>query len=333
MRRRRPHGLVAVAFVALLVLAAAAGVAACSSSGGGGGQKSQTPEQRFAAILGHQPSGLAATIAQRGTLVVGEDPEFAPQSSVDSTGVWSGFDVDVARAVGAVLGLQVEFRQLDWARVPAALAADRYDVAISSMATDPAPVRGLAFAAPYAYMTAQVVVRQGDSAVTTLGELRGKTIGVGASTTFQQFLEAAGGINVELYSSDADALPDLANGSTWRRHDGRLDGRHPTAGGRPDRAAGAGFFYQPQAFATRRGEADFVKVLDGALKTMRRNGTLAALSRKWYHGLDVERAAGRGRAPFQQGAGHAEGRDVPAAVAGCPELRAAPGCVRAVPFV
>jgi ABC-type amino acid transport substrate-binding protein len=52
-------------------------------------------------------------------------------------------------------------------------------------------------------------------------------------------------------------------------------------------ATGAGFFYQPQAFAARRGEADFVAVLDGALKTMRRNGTLSALSRKWYHGLDV----------------------------------------------
>jgi ABC-type amino acid transport substrate-binding protein len=56
----------------------------------------------------------------------------------------------------------------------------------------------------------------------------------------------------------------------------------------------AGFFYQPQAFATRRGEADFVTVLDGALKTLRRNGTLAVLSKKWYHGLDVSARPGPG---------------------------------------
>ena len=110
-----------------------------------------------------------------------------------------------------MLGLKVEFRQLDWARVPAALAADRYDVAISSMATDPRPPGRLAFTVPYAYTTAQVAVRQGDSAITTLGQLRGKTIGVSAATTFQQFLEAAGGVNVALYSSDADALPDVGN--------------------------------------------------------------------------------------------------------------------------
>jgi cystine transport system substrate-binding protein len=267
----------------VVTLALAVGVAACSSSG----QTSQTPGEHFAAVLGHQPSGLARTVAERGTLVVGEDPQFAPQSSVDSTGAWSGFDADVAHELGAVLGLKVEFRQLDWARVPAALAADRYDVAISSMATDPAPTGRLAFAAPYAYTTAQVVVRQGDAAITTLGALRGKTIGASASTTFQQFLEAAGGVSVALYPSDADALPDVANGSLAGAMTADTTAATEQAAGAQIAAAGAGFYYQPQAFATRPGEADFVAVLDSALKAMRRNGALNASSRKWYHGLDV----------------------------------------------
>ena len=286
MDRDRPQRVAVLALGALLALAAAAALTGCSSSGGGG-QPVQTPTQRFAAILGHQPTGLAATVARRGTLVVGEDPEFAPQSSVDSTGAWSGFDVDVARKVGAVLGLKVEFRQLDWARVPAALAADRYDVAISSMATDPRPSGRLAFAAPYAYMTAQVAVRQGNAAITTLGELRGKTIGVSASTTFQQFLEAAGGVNVALYPSDADALPDVGNASLAGALTAATTAATEQASGAQIAATGAGFFYQPQAFATRRGAADFVAVLNSAVKTMRQNGSLAALSRTWYHGLDV----------------------------------------------
>jgi cystine transport system substrate-binding protein len=285
MRRRLLQRVAVLAFAAVLALAVAVGVAACSGSGGG--QAAQTPVERFAAILGHQPTGLAATVAKRGTLIVGEDPEFAPQSSVDSTGVWSGFDVDVAREVGAVLGVKVEFRQLDWARVPAALAADRYDVAISSIATDPRPSGELALTAPYAYTTAQVVVRQGEAGITTLGELRGKTIGASAATTFQQFLEAAGGVGVALYPSDADALPDVGNGSLAGAMTADTTAVAEQAAGAQVAAAGAGFFFQPQAFATRPGEADFVAVLDGALKTMRQNGALTALSRKWYHGLDV----------------------------------------------
>jgi ABC-type amino acid transport substrate-binding protein len=292
----------AFAVAAALALAAAVvltvGAAACG--GGGGGQSSQTATERFAAILGHQPSGLAATVARRGTLVVGEDPEFAPQSSVDSTGAWSGFDVDVARRVAAVLGLKVEFRQLDWARVPAALAADRYDVAISSIATDPAPEGKLALTAPYAYTTAQVAVPQGAAPISTLGELKGKTIGASASTTFQQFLEAAGGVGVALYQSDADALPDVANGTLAGAMTADTTAATERAAGAQIAATGAGFFYQPQAFATRQGEADFVAALNSAVKTMRTDGTLGALSRKWYHGLDVSARPGAGVPDFSK---------------------------------
>ena len=278
-----------VALGLLGVLAAAIGVSACSSGGGGqASPSSQTATQRFAAILGHQPTGLARTIAERGTLLVGEDPEFAPQSSVDGTGSWSGFDVDVARAVAAQLGLKVEFLELDWARVPAALAADRYDVAISSMATDPAPAGSLAFAAPYSYMTAQVVVRQGASPITTLAGLRGKTIGASASTTFQQFLEATGGVGVALYQSDADALPDIENGSlSGAMTADTTAATERAAGAQISPTGGSGFYYQPQAFAVRPGETDFVAVLNGALKAMRADGSLRAASRRWYQGLDV----------------------------------------------
>jgi ABC-type amino acid transport substrate-binding protein len=298
MGTRGPRRGAAIALAAVLAVAVATCVAACSS--GGSGQTSRTPVQRFAGILGHGPSGLARTVARRGTLIVGEDPEFAPQSSVDSTGAWSGFDVDVARKLGAVLGLKVEFRQLDWARVPAALAGDRYDVAISSMATDPAPSGELAFAAPYAYTIAQVAVRQGSSPITTLAELRGKTIGTSASTTFQQFLEAAGGVSVALYSSDADAVPDVGNGSVSGAMTADTTAATERAAGAQIAAVGPGFFYQPQAFAVRPGETDLVAVLDGALETMRRNGTLTSLSRKWYDGLDVSARPAAGVPEFSK---------------------------------
>ena len=303
MGLRRSGHLVTLAGLSAIALVAglAFGASACGGSGSGSsGQSSQTPAARFAAILGHQPTGLAATVAQRGTLLVGEDPEFAPQSSLDDTGAWSGFDIDVAREVGAVLGLKVEFVKLDWARVPAALAAGRYDVAVSSMATDPRPSSKLAFAAPYAWAVAQIAVRQGGAAITTLGQLKGATIGVGAATTFQRFLEAAGGINVSLYASDADALPDVANGTLTGAMTAATTAATESAAGAQIAASGPGFFYQPQAFAARPGEADFVALLDSAVKTMHRNGTLRALSRKWYHGLDVSAPPAAGVPSFSK---------------------------------
>ena len=287
MAPRRPRCVAALALATIFVALAAAGLAACGHKGS---QAAQTPAQRFAAILGHQPTGLAATIAARGTLVVGEDAEFAPQSTIDSAGAWSGFDVDVAREVGAVLGLKVEIRKLDWARVPVALAAGRYDVAISSMTTDPTPSRKLAFAAPYAYSIAQVAVPAGATTIASLAELSGKTIGASASTTFQRFLEAASGVGVSLYGDDGDALTDVSAGSLAGAMVADTTIKSEQAAGAHIAVSSAGFYYQPQAFAVRQGESDLVAVLSGAVKTMRANGSLTALSRKWYDGLDVSAA-------------------------------------------
>jgi cystine transport system substrate-binding protein len=273
-----------------LTLAAAAVLLGAGLAGCGGHVRAaaaQTPSQRFAQLLGHRPTGIAATIAARGILVVGEDAEFAPQSSVDSTGAWSGFDVDVAQQVATLLDVNVEIRELDWARVPAALKGARYDVAISPIATDPAPAKGLAFTAPYAYSTAQIVVRAGSAPITTLAGLSGKAVGASAATTYQRFLEAASGVQVELYTTDADAVADVGDGSLAGAMTADTTAATMRAGGAAITAAGPGFFCQPQAFAVEPGQSDLISLLDSAISSMRASGELARLSRRWYHGLDV----------------------------------------------
>jgi len=280
-RRSARLGLV----TAVVALAVAATVAGCG--GHPAPQTTKTATQRFTAILGHAPTGTAAGVATRGTLVVGEDAQFAPQSSVDSTGAWTGFDVDVARAIATTLGLKVEFQQLDWARLPSALAAGHYDVAISSIAADPRPSSQLALSVPYAYTTAQIVVPTGDAPLATLSALQGKTIGVTASTTFQQFLEAATGVGVAVYATDADALSDVGDGTVAGAMVADTTAVSETAGGAGVTAAGTGFFFQPLACATLRGQTDLVAVLNRALLGLRRDGTLRRLSQHWYHGLDV----------------------------------------------
>ncbi len=274
----------AVTLVAVVAALLVVGLAGC---GGHVKAAAQTPAQRFTQILGHRPTGLAATIAARGVLVVGEDPEFAPQSSVGATGAWSGFDVDVAQQVATLLDVDVEIRELDWARVPAALKGAKYDVAISSIATDPAPASGLAFTAPYTYSAAQVLVRTGSTPITTLAGLSGKAVGASAATTYQRFLEAATGVQVQLYTTDADAVADVGNGSLAGAMTADTTAATMRAGGVAVTVAGAGFYYQPEAFAVQPGQADLIALLDSAIRSMRASGELTLLSRRWYHGLDV----------------------------------------------
>ena len=48
------------------------------------------------------------------TLVVGLDDAFAPMGFRDEQGNLVGFDIDLATAVADELGMQVEFKPIDW---------------------------------------------------------------------------------------------------------------------------------------------------------------------------------------------------------------------------
>ncbi len=52
-------------------------------------------------------------IKNKGTLIVGIT-DFAPMDYKDDAGEWIGFDADLAKAVAADLGVEVEFIEIDW---------------------------------------------------------------------------------------------------------------------------------------------------------------------------------------------------------------------------
>lgn len=48
------------------------------------------------------------------TIVVGLDDTFAPMGFRDESGELIGFDIDLANKVGEELGVNVEFKPIDW---------------------------------------------------------------------------------------------------------------------------------------------------------------------------------------------------------------------------
>ena len=105
MRKGKTYILVAVLLIAVIALAGI--VAACGSSSSSTSSSASasaaaaTPMDIATKILGHAPTGLAATIVNRGSVIVANDANYPPQSSVDqATGKLVGFDVDVANKMG-----------------------------------------------------------------------------------------------------------------------------------------------------------------------------------------------------------------------------------------
>jgi polar amino acid transport system substrate-binding protein len=259
-----------------------------------------TPTPSFTKILGHAPTGEAATIASRGQMVVVDDSDYPPQSSIDKSGKLVGFDVDVAHEAGVILGIPVKIVNAQWDSIPTGLNVDRFDVSIGSMTITKDRQKVLSFSAPYYFTQAQTIVKQGAPTLTTLKAMKGKAIGVGTQTTYFYYLTAAKGINVKSYDTDADTFPDLKNGRLNGVMTADLTAAQAISSGEPFQFSGTPYYYEPLAFATKKGETDWQTLLSYAVTTMHQNGSLSTMAKKWYHGFDPTQTPKAGIPTFDQ---------------------------------
>jgi len=152
---------------------------------------------------GAQADNLLDDIKQRGYILVSTDPNYEPQSFLNTeatrpsdtkcpsdaltTTEMQGFDVDVAKAIGDSLGVETCFATPSWDAITAGNWADKWDVSVGSMTITTARQQILDFSVPYYYTPAVIAVRA-DSGITDLAGLEGQALCVGAATTYDQWL-------------------------------------------------------------------------------------------------------------------------------------------------
>lgn len=130
---------------------------------------------------------LLADIKARGVLRVSTDPNYAPQSFLNESGEYEGFDIDVAREIGKRLGVEVEFVAPDWDAITAGSWGDRWDLSVGSMTITNDRAQVLNFTEGYYFTPAQFAAREG-SGIETVDDIAGKAVCVGVATTYETFL-------------------------------------------------------------------------------------------------------------------------------------------------
>jgi polar amino acid transport system substrate-binding protein len=150
-----------------------------------------------------EPQDVLESIKQRGYILVSTDPNYEPQSFLNTSGTrlsdtkcpsdalttaeMQGFDVDVAKAIGEALAVETCFATPSWDAITAGNWADRWDVSVGSMTITTARQQILDFSVPYYYTPAVIAVRA-DSGITDLAGLEGQALCAGAATTYEQWL-------------------------------------------------------------------------------------------------------------------------------------------------
>ena len=144
-----------IAAIALLTLGAV--LAGCSK------QESAAPAAA--------PAPVAIT-----KIVVGLDDNFPPMGFRDEKNELVGFDIDMAREAAKRLGLEVEFKPIDWSAKEAELSGKRVDALWNGLTITEERKKNIAFTAPY-MENHQIIVVPAGSSIKAKTDLAGKVVG------------------------------------------------------------------------------------------------------------------------------------------------------------
>jgi polar amino acid transport system substrate-binding protein len=168
-------------------LAAAAlaglGVAGC---GGGGKKSSSTTTPGGAGVKkdAKVAAEVPAAVRQKGTIVVAADASYPPNEFIGPDGhTIVGMDVDLANALGAVMGLKVSVQNATFDSIIPGLAAKKYDVGMSSFTDTKEREKVVDFVTYYSVLTGFFERAQGGPKVNGLADLCGLTVAVEKGTT------------------------------------------------------------------------------------------------------------------------------------------------------
>ncbi len=123
-----------------------------------------------------------------------------------------GFEVEIADAIGRILGRPTEFVQNQWDGLVPGLGRGDYDMIISGLEITPDRVLVINFSRPYYVTFEQLAVRKDNDSIRSLEDCSGKTVGTLKGSLAERILEGKPGIDVRSYDGQVNAYEDLLNG-------------------------------------------------------------------------------------------------------------------------
>ncbi|MFD7707371.1 glutamate ABC transporter substrate-binding protein [Streptomyces sp. NPDC059785] len=268
------------ACLALAVLAALAATA-CGKEGSPpvkGPSADELPDYRVARDVRLPGSGTFQRAQRRGYLTVGakEDQPYMGERD-PATGVYSGFDIEIAKMLSASLGLPpktIRFRTIASANRETALQNGQIDYYVGTYTINDNRKKLVGFAGPY-YMAGQsLLVRTDEDDIEGPQDLDGKRVcSASGSTPYQRIRDEYPKATLVAYDTYSVCVDNLLTYQVdaVTTDDAILIGYAAKA---PDelKVVGEPFSKEPYGIGVPRGDNTLRSALDDALEARQRNG-------------------------------------------------------------
>jgi polar amino acid transport system substrate-binding protein len=235
-------------------------------------------------FLGSAAAQNVDEIIKRGKVIVGVNTTTPIFGLIGKDGEPEGYDPDVARLVGKYLGVPVEFVPVTGANRLPYLLTNRVDMVIALFGITPERAQQIWFSAPYA-TEAATLVAPGKTAIKTIDDLTGLRVGVPRGAMQDLILTPVAGpkkINLMRFDDEATGLQAMISGQIDAVGTGLLVYKTLNRND-PGKNYEVKIVLRPLHFGIgiRRGQMDLLQWLNTFVYTIKNNGELDAISRKW----------------------------------------------------
>lgn len=240
-------------------------------------------------LLGMLVAGCGSS--QQKKIVVGLDDNFPPMGFRDDKNNIVGFDVDMAKEAAKRLGMEVEFKPIDWNSKEAELSSKRVDMLWNGLTITEKRKENILFTKPY-MENRQIIVVAANSTIKGKKDLAGKVVGAqdGSSSieaiekdavTLKSFKE------LKKYADNVAALMDLKAGRLDAVVVDEIVGRYYISKKADDYTIlSDNFGTEEYGVGLRKDNKELLDKLQKVLDEMKKDGTSAKISQKWF-GADI----------------------------------------------
>ncbi|PYI39333.1 L-cystine-binding protein TcyA [Arthrobacter psychrolactophilus] len=262
---RRSFGLVGLLAATSLVLAACGGGTGDSASSAGGDTS-------------------LSSVKDAGQIIFGTEGTYKPFSFHEGgAGELTGYDVEVAKAVAAKLGVKAKFEETQWDSMFAGLEAKRFDAVANQVSVNPTRQEKYELSTPYTVSHGVVVTLEENKDIASVADLKGKTTAQSLTSNWYT-LATESGANVEAVEGWAQGVSLLKDGRVDAIVNDKLtfldyQSNTPNSG---LKIAATTDESSDSSFAFRKGSTALNDAVNTALKDLAADGTLSTLSNKYF---------------------------------------------------
>ncbi|WP_394121033.1 transporter substrate-binding domain-containing protein [Planococcus donghaensis] len=250
-------------------------LAACGSEDATETATVDAKEENTGGVLERMEESKELNVAFEGT--------YPPFNFIDDNDEFQGFDVDISNEIAERMGVKANFIATKWDGLIGGLKADKFDIIIGQMTVTEERKKSVDFTDPYVISGSVLITREETNDITKLEDIKGKNVGVGGGTTFEEVANSVDGAEVKLYKAVGDYIQDLTN----KRldviiNDQLLISYNIKEQSLPIKISSDILNKDEIGMAVNKGNEDFIEQVNAALSEMKEDGTYDEIYKKWF---------------------------------------------------